>query len=246
MMASVDCNLDDAVPTTTEGGTCAYSDLNRNSWDPGWNYGTFYDATNKDAIKYKLCGFISKGGITRLKYHIARIQRKGVTTCKKASVEDKVVCATLLEKPKDKRNKKESEKNKRCTSKAVAGHQQSGSSIRVKGIPFHSIDNDGFKKFVEAVGQYGRGLLKKQEEEWARNGCLVMTDGWTDRKRRSIMNFYANSREGTTFLSSVECSINSHTGQFIFEYVDKGIKDVGPQNVIQVVTDNATNNMAAA
>ncbi|GJT52355.1 putative transcription factor/ chromatin remodeling BED-type(Zn) family protein [Tanacetum coccineum] len=57
-------------------------------------------------------------------------------------------------------------------------------------IPFHSIYNDGFKKFVEAVGQYGRGyrpprqyqlrepllkeeveqtkgLLKKQEEEWA-------------------------------------------------------------------------------
>ncbi|GKD39649.1 hypothetical protein Tco_1259856 [Tanacetum coccineum] len=110
MMASVDCNLDDAVPTTTEGGTCVDSDLNRNSWDPGWNFGTFCDATSKDTIKYKLCGFISKGGITRLKYHIARIQRKGVATCKKASVEDKAVCATLLEKPKEKRNKKESEK----------------------------------------------------------------------------------------------------------------------------------------
>ncbi|GJU39958.1 hAT transposon superfamily protein [Tanacetum coccineum] len=70
-------------------------------------------------------------------------------------------------------------------------HQYCARWIYESGIPFHSIDNDGFKKFVEAVGQYGRG-------------------------------------------------------QFIFEYVDKGIKDVGPQNVIQVVTDNATNNMAAA
>ncbi|GKF07267.1 hypothetical protein Tco_0041491 [Tanacetum coccineum] len=30
-------------------------------------------------------------------------------------------------------------------------------AINPEGIPFHSIDNDGFKKFVEAVGQYGRG-----------------------------------------------------------------------------------------
>ncbi|GJZ07223.1 putative transcription factor/ chromatin remodeling BED-type(Zn) family protein [Tanacetum coccineum] len=142
-------------------------------------------------------------------------------------------------------------------------------AINPEGIPFHSIDNDGFKKFVEAVRQYGRGyrppnqyllgeplltkevertkgLIKKQEEEWAQNVCSVMIDGWTDRKRRSIMNFCVNSREGTTFLSSVECSKESHTGQFIFDYVDKGIKDVGPQNVIQVVTDNAANNMAAS
>ncbi|GJT07184.1 putative transcription factor/ chromatin remodeling BED-type(Zn) family protein [Tanacetum coccineum] len=252
MMASVDCNLDDAVPTTTKGGTCANSDLNRNSWDPGWNYGTFFYATNKDEIKYKLCGFISKGGITRLKHHIARIQRKCVATCKKASVEDKANLVDALDK-----------------ERTYCIHQYCARWIYESGIPFHSIDNDGFKKFVEAVGQYGRGyrplsqyqlrkpllkeevertkgLLKKQEEEWARYGCLVMTDGWTDRKRRSIMNFYVNSRKGTTFLSLVECSTNSHTWQFIFEYVDKGIKDVGSQNVIQVVTDNVANNMAAA
>ena len=137
-------------------------------------------------------------------------------------------------------------------------HQYCARWIYESCIPFHSINNDGFKKFVEAVGQYGRGyrppsqyqlrepllkeevertkgLLKKQEEEWAQNGCSVMTDGWTDRKRRSIMNFCVNSREGTTFISSVECSPQSHTGEFIFDYVDKGIEDVGPQNVVQVV-----------
>lgn len=60
------------------------------------------------------------------------------------------------------------------------------------------------------------------------------------------MNFCVNSREGTTFLSSVECSKDAHTGRFIFDYVDKCIKEVGPQNVIQVVTNNAANNMVAA
>nr|KAJ0192829.1 hypothetical protein LSAT_V11C800441650 [Lactuca sativa] len=89
------------------------------------------------------------------------------------------------------------------------------------------------------------GLLKKQEEEWERSGYSIMTDGWTNKKRRNIMNFCVNSREGTIFHSFVECCKDSHTGPFIFDYVEKCIEDVGAQNMIQVVTDNASNNMAA-
>ncbi|XP_052176485.1 uncharacterized protein LOC127790825 [Diospyros lotus] len=135
-------------------------------------------------------------------------------------------------------------------------------------IPFNAIDNDSFKLFVEAVGQFGlgfnppsqyqlretllkgevdrmKGLLKKHEEEWARNGCSIMTDAWSDRKR-SIMNLCVNSNAGTAFLSSKESSEEAHTSELIFEYVDKCIEQVGPQNVVQVVTDNAANNMGAA
>ncbi|XP_058183421.1 uncharacterized protein LOC131301254 [Rhododendron vialii] len=137
------------------------------------------------------------------------------------------------------------------------------------GIPFHAIGNDSFKRFVEAVGQFRPGyeppsqyqlrepllkeevdrtkkLLKRQEEEWALTGCSIMTDAWTDRKRRSIMNLCVNCKQGTCFLSSKEDSEASHTGVYIFEYVDKFIEDIGAQNVVQVVTDNASNNMAAA
>ncbi|GKD18140.1 putative transcription factor/ chromatin remodeling BED-type(Zn) family protein [Tanacetum coccineum] len=107
MMDSVDSNLDGAVPTTTtEGDSCTNSVLKRNSKDPGWNYGTLCDASNKDAIKCTLCGFISRGGITRLKYHVAGIERKGVAICKRASKEDKAVCATSLEKPKEQKKLK--------------------------------------------------------------------------------------------------------------------------------------------
>ncbi|XP_052181388.1 uncharacterized protein LOC127794391 [Diospyros lotus] len=136
-------------------------------------------------------------------------------------------------------------------------------------IPFNAIDNDSFKLFVEVVGQFGpgfnppsqyqlretllkgkvdrmKGLLKKHEEEWARNGCSIMTDAWSDRKRRSIMNLCVNSNAGTAFLSSKESSEEAHTSELIFEYVDKCIEQVGPQNVVQVVTDNAANNMGAA
>jgi hypothetical protein len=50
---------------------------------------------------------------------------------------------------------------------------------------------------------------------------------------------------GSSFLESKEVSEESHTGQLIFEYVDACIERVGAENVVQVVTDNASKNMAA-
>ncbi|KAM1717866.1 hypothetical protein ACFX11_025654 [Malus domestica] len=60
------------------------------------------------------------------------------------------------------------------------------------------------------------------------------------------MNLCVNCKEDTIFLSSKECSSEAHTGEYIFEYVDKCVEEIGPPNVIQVVTNNASNNMAAA
>ncbi|KAG5542347.1 hypothetical protein RHGRI_022029 [Rhododendron griersonianum] len=99
---------------------------------------------------------------------------------------------------------------------------------------------------LKAEVERTKKCLKKQEQEWASTGCSIMTDAWSDRKRRSIMNLCVNCKEWTTFLSSKETSDESHTGEYIFNYVDKCIEEVGPKNVVQVVTDNASNNMAAA
>lgn len=136
-------------------------------------------------------------------------------------------------------------------------------------VPFHAFEKDSFKMMLEVIGQFGTGLpspsryalsntllkyevertkntLKKNEEEWKQDGCSIMTDAWSDRKRRSIMNLCVNSKMGTVFLSSKECSDQAHTGQHIYEYVESCITQVGPEHVVQVVTDNAPNNMAAA
>ena len=84
-------------------------------------------------------------------------------------------------------------------------HQYLARWVYEAGLPFHTIENDSFKRFVEAVGQFGpgykpptqyqlrepllkeevertKGLLKRQEEEWAKNGCSIMTDAWSDQK----------------------------------------------------------------
>ncbi|KAK2648211.1 hypothetical protein Ddye_015700 [Dipteronia dyeriana] len=137
------------------------------------------------------------------------------------------------------------------------------------GIPFNAIDNDCFLQMVEAIGQFGpsfkppsqwqlrepllkeefettKETLKKQEQSWKVDGCSIMTDAWTDRKRRSIMNLCVNCKEGTTFLSSKDSSAEAHIGENIFKYVLSAIEEVGSEHVVQVVTDNASNNMAAA
>ncbi|GJY62427.1 hypothetical protein Tco_0463084 [Tanacetum coccineum] len=136
-------------------------------------------------------------------------------------------------------------------------------------IPFHAFEKDSFKMLLEVVGQFGPGLppptrhelstpllkeevertknlVKRNEKEWKEIGCSIMTDAWSDRKKRSIMNLCVNSRMGTLFLSSKECSGEAHTSEYIYEYVDACIQEVGAEHVVQIVTDNASNNMGAA
>ena len=72
-----------------------------------------------------------------------------------------------------------------------------------------------------------------------------MTDAWSDRKRISIMNICTNCADGTSFISSKEMSHVSRTSEVIFDLVDKAIEEIGVDNVVQVVTDNASNNMGA-
>nr|XP_051197274.1 uncharacterized protein LOC127310662 [Lolium perenne] len=120
----------------------------------------------------------------------------------------------------------------------------------------------------EAIGQFGPGLvppsqyalcepllkseyartkslLKDREEEMMKNGFSLMTDAWTVMKRRSIMNLVTHCAEGVTFLKSKEASDVSHTSEMIFDPVDKEIDVMGAENVVRVVTDNASNNMGA-
>ncbi|XP_028088338.1 uncharacterized protein LOC114288921 [Camellia sinensis] len=74
-----------------------------------------------------------------------------------------------------------------------------------------------------------------------KTGCTIMSDGWSDRKRRSICNFLVNRPNGTIFLSSLDTSDISKAGEKVFEMLDEIVEKVGIEHVVQVVTDNASN-----
>ena len=95
-------------------------------------------------------------------------------------------------------------------------------------------------------GGENKGNTQEARKRVENNGCSIMTDAWSDRKRRSIMNLCVNCKLGTTFLSSKEASDHAHTCQYIFDYVNKCIKEIGHENVVQIVTHNVTNNMTIA
>ena len=114
-----------------------------------------------------------------------------------------------------------------------------------------------FEKFLEAPTPYelSKTFLQREVEtnetltSFKQNcdnyGCTLMTDAWSDRKIRSIMNIVAHSPAGTTFLHSQDASAEKHDGNYIYHFVDDAIKEVRLDNVVQIVTDNASNNMSA-
>lgn len=65
--------------------------------------------------------------------------------------------------------------------------------------------------------------------------------GWTDKRRRKILNFLVNSTKGTIFLKSIDASHISKTTDKIFEMIDQIVEEVGEENIVQIVTDNAEN-----
>lgn len=83
-------------------------------------------------------------------------------------------------------------------------------------------------------------MLWEYKNEWNKIGCLIMSNGWTDKQRHSICNFSVNSPKGTFFLNSLEIDI-SKTTENIFKMLDDVVNFVVKENVVQVITDNGQN-----
>eukprot|EP00253_Pinus_taeda_P024138 PITA_24138 len=80
--------------------------------------------------------------------------------------------------------------------------------------------------------------LKKTREA---TGCTVMSEGWTDRKGRTLLNFLVHCPKGTMFIKSLDASEHIKDVATICELLDGFILEIGVQNVVQVITDNAAN-----
>ncbi|CAN1125325.1 hypothetical protein LINPERPRIM_LOCUS31624 [Linum perenne] len=131
------------------------------------------------------------------------------------------------------------------------------------GTSFNAAREPEYYTMFELAARHGPGfkppsyyeiretLLKEELEEveaklsifrneWIKVGCNIMSDGWTDRKRRSICNFLVNSPKGTVFIESLDTSHYSKNTQKAFEMLDEVVEKVGEENVLQIITDNAS------
>jgi len=72
-----------------------------------------------------------------------------------------------------------------------------------------------------------------------------MSDGWTDQKGRTLINFLVSCPKGTMFIKSVDASAQFKDARTLCDLLDVFILEVGVENVVQVITDNAANYVAA-
>ena len=84
-------------------------------------------------------------------------------------------------------------------------------------------------------------MLEEYKVEWKKTSCSIMSDGWSDKKRKSICNFLVNSPKGTIFLYPINTSNISKTAKKVCQMLDEVLDRVGEENVMQLVTDNAAN-----
>ncbi|KAG5532188.1 hypothetical protein RHGRI_026721 [Rhododendron griersonianum] len=84
-------------------------------------------------------------------------------------------------------------------------------------------------------------LLLPIKGTWREKGVSIVSDGWSDSQRRPLINFMAVTEGGPMFLKAVDCSGETKDKYFICELMREVIEEVGPDNVVQVITDNAKN-----
>ncbi|KAL6331610.1 hypothetical protein AAG906_011550 [Vitis piasezkii] len=139
-----------------------------------------------------------------------------------------------------------------------------GRFIYSKGLPFNTVNDLYWFPMIDIVANFGLGfkppsmhelrtwilkeevndlsiIMEDHKKAWKQYGCSIMSDGWTDGKSRCLINFLVNSPAGTWFMKSIDASDTIKNGENMFKYLDEVVEEIGEENVVQVITDNASN-----
>ena len=114
----------------------------------------------------------------------------------------------------------------RAINKALVGY---------KGPNYEKVRTDLLKKEKELVEDF----LAPIRASWGSFGVTIVSNGWTDTRRRPLINSIATSPKGAMFLKAEDCSGEVKDAQFIADILIKSIEQIGPNKVVQVITNNA-------
>jgi hypothetical protein len=140
--------------------------------------------------------------------------------------------------------------------------QKIGRCLFANGIPFNLVRSPYWREMVQAINNAPSGYqspgyekvrttilhnekknvelqLKPIRESWIQSGVSIVSDGWKDCKNRPLINVIAVSPKGSMFLRAVDCEGEVKDAEFISRILIDSIESVGPDNVVQVITDNA-------
>eukprot|EP00258_Populus_trichocarpa_P030095 XP_024446114.1 uncharacterized protein LOC112325035 [Populus trichocarpa] len=232
-MSSHDGSTPSSDPSTAQSSqpSISMSSGSRGRTDLAWGHCREAPELSVGCKKTKLvCLYYAKvfagGGINRFKQHLAGAKGE-VEQCRKCPPD--VRHQMLL-------NLKGNAETKKTCHRCCNSH---GSGY--KGPNLHAIRGYYLEKAVDEVKIYVetyREILKK-------TGCTLMADGWTDQKRRTLINFLVYCPKGTIFLKIVDVSDVSKTARLLYQLFREVVLYVGVENIVHMVTDNAANYVAA-
>ena len=84
-------------------------------------------------------------------------------------------------------------------------------------------------------------LLDRTKSVWPEKGVTICSDGWTDVQRRPLINFIAVCETSPMFLRAINAFGEEKTKEYIAEKLVAVVEEIGPKNVVQIITDNAAN-----
>eukprot|EP00253_Pinus_taeda_P001665 PITA_01665 len=225
--------------------------------DPFWDYGVPNAPNDRQNLTCKLCGKEIRGGVYRLKYHLAQIPGHDVGPCTNTTAE--LIQRAMRALGELEQTREAKEELKRQLRKSAEGSGPSGAvstaasvnpvaassffvprttpgsqpsigsmlkrtekeeadNLLAKFLLWSDIlfsivrNNPFFQPAVDAIASVGPGykipsyhdfrgrILQNQKRDctqrledfrasWAKTGCTVMSDGWTDQKGRTLLNF---------------------------------------------------------
>jgi len=83
--------------------------------------------------------------------------------------------------------------------------------------------------------------LQPTKDRWKKKELTICSNGWSNTKRRPLINIMASSSGGPMFLNSINFSGIVKDGEYIANLFIEAIENEGSNNVVQVITDSATN-----
>ncbi|KAL6334947.1 hypothetical protein AAG906_023752 [Vitis piasezkii] len=190
------------------------------------------------------CKKIAKGGVIhKMKQHLAGV-KGDIGPCKSVPPDVKFQMENSLQ---------EFVNSKKATQEAYDYRNPYGPNMSQFEGDMTEGEEEPMLDAIFAIGPRYKGpnyhqlwvnLLKDAKKEvqlivnsyrviWAKVGCTIMGDGWTDNRQR-LINFLMYCSEGISFVKSVDASdiVKDATNLFL------------PLNVVHKVTDNVTNYVA--
>ena len=89
-------------------------------------------------------------------------------------------------------------------------------------------------------------LIEDQKKEWKKYGCTILSDGWTDGRSKTIINFLVVCKDDVVFWKSVDASNKVKNAATLALMLENVVMEVEIENVVQIITNNAATYVTAS